>query len=323
MPARNDLARSVICCPHCHESLEWGADAVRCRHCQSEYPLENSIVRFVDHIDEFYEGAYSRQMRFTESAAKGLTGRLKRWAFFNLAQSGVVGEIRRVLPENGTVLDLGCAGGIAWLGEHGVAIGIELSITGLELASQIYTAALQADLVELPIRSSSVDVVYSSYVWEHLNSSMKTRVLDEARRVLRPGGHVVIQCDVLSNNLLARYARRDPERFQKGFVENDGHVGLEFGSKLLERLNDARLEVVRVLKFNATVIQYPATYGWLDIAYGDEVRWVKLLGNAARWMVTSRAGLPIELAITAFDRAINPLIRIDSATRLIVTARQR
>lgn len=320
MHSKTDEARSILCCPACRASLKWSDEAATCTSCSASYPIESGVVRFIDEIDEFYEGAYLRQMQFSGSSAEGVAAKLKSWAFFCLAQSGVVGEVRRVLPEGGRIVDLGCAGGVTWIGQRGTAIGVELSLSGLELAARIYAATLQADITQMPIASSSVDVVYSSYVWEHLGSEAKDSMLSETARVLRPGGATVIQCDTLGDNPIARYAQRDPEKFKKGFIENDGHIGLEPGSKLLNRLTDAGFKIERVLKINTTVIQYPSTYGWLDLSYGDEVGWVRKLGKAARWMVNSKAGLPIELAITAFDRAINPFTRLDAATRVIATA---
>lgn len=320
MQSKADEARSILCCPACSAALAWSPEAATCDSCSARYPIESGVVRFKREIDDFYEGAYLRQMQFSDSSATGIAGKLKRWAFFNLAQSGVVGEIRRVLPEGGRLVDLGCAGGITWLGEHGTVIGIELSLSGLELASRIYAAALQADITQIPVSDRSVDVVYSSYVWEHLAPETKDHVLSETARVLRPGGATVIQCDTLGDNPLARYAQHDPEKYKKGFIDNDGHIGLEPGTTLLRRLMDAGFRIDRVLKINATILQYPTTFGWLDLSYGDEVKWVRKLGDAARWMVESKIGLPVELAITAFDRTINPLTRIDAATRVIVTA---
>lgn len=320
MQSKTDEARSLLCCPTCHASLNWSPEAATCESCSANYPIESGVVRFIDVVDEFYEGAYSRQIQFSGSSASGITGKVKSWAFFNLAQSGVVGEIRRVLPAGGRIVDLGCAGGVTWVAERGTAIGVELSLAGLELAARIYATVLQADIAHLPVADGSVDVVYSSYVWEHLTSEAKADVLAETARILKPGGTTIIQCDTLGDNPLARYARHDPEKYKKGFVENDGHIGLEPGSKLLDRLNDSGFKIERVLKINTTVIQYPSTYGWLDLSYGDDVKWVRKLGDAVRWTSDKRVGLAIELAITAFDRAINPFRKIDAATRLVVTA---
>lgn len=320
MQSKADEARSILCCPTCGASLAWSAEAATCAPCAASYPIESGVVRFLDEIDDFYEGTYDRQIQFSETSASNMAGRVRSWAFFNLAQSGVVGEIRRVLPAGGRIVDLGCAGGIKWIGERATAIGVELSLASLERAAQIYATALQADITHLPVSDGSVDVVYSSYVWEHLTPEAKGEVLSETARILKPGGSTVIQCDTLGDNPLARYARHDPEKYKKGFIDNDGHIGLEPGSKLIDRLSDAGFRIERVLKINTTVIQYPSTYGWLDLSYGDDVKWVRKLGDTVRWMSDKRVGLPIELAITAFDRAINPFAKIDAATRVVATA---
>jgi SAM-dependent methyltransferase len=45
---------------------------------------------------------------------------------------------------------------------------------------------------ELPVESSSVDVFTASLLLHHLAPAAKRAALTEARRVLRPGGHIVI-----------------------------------------------------------------------------------------------------------------------------------
>lgn len=320
MQSKTDEARSLLCCPTCHASLNWSPEAATCESCSVNYPIESGVVRFIDVVDEFYEGFNLSQTQFVESENEGIGGKLKSWVFFNLVQSGIAGEIRRACGVGARVLDIGSAGGIRWLGETRIAIGVDLSLSSLQLASRAYAEALQASITELPVRDNSVDCVFSGYTWEHLDSATKEALLREIARVLRRGGRLVVQTETLGDNPLIRYAQHDPEKYKKGFIENDGHIGLEPGSKLLDRLSDSGFKIERVLKINTTVIQYPSTFGWLDLSYGDDVKWVRKLGDAVRWTSDKRIGLPIELAITAFDRAINPFTKIDAATRLVVTA---
>ncbi len=53
-----------------------------------------------------------------------------------------------------------------------------------------------ADLREVPLDDASADVVISSYAFHHLRDEGKELALAEARRILRPGGRMVI-CDMM------------------------------------------------------------------------------------------------------------------------------
>lgn len=264
---------------------------------------------------DFYEGRYLRQIGYLPGANP-----LKDWVFFNLVQSGVMGDIQRVLVPGGAIVDLGCAGGVAWLGRDARAIGIDISFRSLVEVGKIYAAAIQADVRRLPLRDSSVDLVWGSYFFEHLLPDQKNRCLREARRVLRPGGACVLQFDVLSNNRLTRFAMRNPVRFSRGFIENDGHVGLEPLPEAIARIRDHGFEIRKVRKFGTTSIQYLATYNWVAMGYADTHRWVAWLERFTQFLSKSKAGLVYELAVTSFDRLIDPISKAEKASRAIVVA---
>lgn len=309
--------QSAIRCPDCLGQLQWSAETITCAPCRKDYPRTEGVVRFVGQNDSFYEGAYRRQVHY-------LPGRnwIKNLAFFELVQSGVFGRIRAALPKKGRVLDLGCAGGVAWLGSRAETIGIDLSFSSLATTTPIYAAALQASVIRIPLADSSCDLVYGSYFFEHLDEDTKKKCLEQVARVLRPGGSIVLQFDTLSNNFLTRFARRDAEAFKKAFVDNDGHVGLEPLSVNISKIESAGLRVDRVLKFGTTPLQYSATYQWLDAAYGANHRWVRACGAITRRISRSPLNLPFEFAITTFDRMLNPFSSVDAATRAIVVARR-
>jgi ubiquinone/menaquinone biosynthesis C-methylase UbiE len=55
---------------------------------------------------------------------------------------------------------------------------------------------LAADLRRLPLEDESATLVVSNYAFHHLDDSGKELALAEARRILRPGGRIVI-CDMM------------------------------------------------------------------------------------------------------------------------------
>lgn len=95
------------------------------------------------------------------------------------------------------VLDVGCGTGEDVAGFQqagGVAIGADLSAWMLVTARERHASVplMAADCRALPVMAESVDVVFANRVLQHLERPGDA--LSEWRRVLRPGGRVVV-CD--------------------------------------------------------------------------------------------------------------------------------
>ena len=313
----NKSSELLFVCPNCKIPLVWSKKSAGCQKCGKKYPAENGVVRFLENNDKFYEGVYVRQIHYLPNK-----NFLKNWGFFHLVQSGILGEIKKCTKPGTDVLDVGCAGGIKWLGGYARTIGLDLSLSSLAKAAECYDAAVQAKIESLPFRDSSLNLVYGSYVFEHLSDESKINFLNEARRVLKPGGKLILQFDTLSNNWLTRFAMKDMVAYEKSFIETDGHIGLEPLSRAIQKFKSSGFKPLRILKFGTTVLQYQATYGWLNTAYGKNnflIRWTAKIVDA---ILSKPPGIILEFAVTAFDRAINWFSKTDAATRAIVVARK-
>jgi SAM-dependent methyltransferase len=125
---------------------------------------------------------------------------------------------QRKADEKACVLELGCGrarsiGALLELLGESEYFGIEASATAVKAARIDYPTydIRTGDITALPFSASSFDIVVFNYVLEHLPEPY--RVLDEALRVLRPGGLVAMivpVCDLpwgLPSSL--RYRSRD------------------------------------------------------------------------------------------------------------------
>jgi ubiquinone/menaquinone biosynthesis C-methylase UbiE len=94
-----------------------------------------------------------------------------------------------------TILDMGCGEGTRLnelVGKIQVGYGIDISRKAIELAKRKYPQLNfeVGDLEKLPYGNEKFDLVYSAFVFEHLDNPEK--VLREAVRVLGRGGNLVI-----------------------------------------------------------------------------------------------------------------------------------
>ena len=314
--AKNNI-KEIIICNICQKDLLWDDDVVLCTGCGSKFSIQDGIIQFLKEKNKFYEGVYARQIKYIPQK-----NFFKNWFFFNFVQSGILGEIKKMLRLGGRVLDVGCGGGIRWLGIYAETIGIDISQKSLIKTKRFYKEALRSDIQKMPLSSSSMDCIYSSYVFEHLFLEEKNNFLSEVFRVLKPGGACVLQLDTLSNNWITRFALRDKEAYQKGFIDTDGHVGLEPLSVEIKKIERAGMKIIKVIKFGTTFLQYQATYNWLNISYGEKYAWIRHLSRFVNWILNKRMGIALEFFVTAIDKLINPFSKIDSATRAIIIAKK-
>jgi SAM-dependent methyltransferase len=102
--------------------------------------------------------------------------------------------------EKPRILDCGCGTGsnLAMLGQFGEVYGFDLTWRGLQFAHDRGTRRIaQASLAAIPFRSGSFDVVTSFDVFQCLPDAIEGEAIREMARVLKPGGHAVLNVAAL------------------------------------------------------------------------------------------------------------------------------
>jgi SAM-dependent methyltransferase len=135
-----------------------------------------------------HEGAY-----FNEETLKGLADR------------ALLERIRTARPA-GRLLEVGCAGG-AFL-DAARAAGYD--VTGVEFSSEAARFARDrfgldvrtGTLVEMDFSADCFDIVYAGDVIEHLPDPLRT--VKEMKRILKPGGILVLVCPTQTNTIYSR-----------------------------------------------------------------------------------------------------------------------
>lgn len=127
--------------------------------------------------------------------------------------------------EGERVLDLGCAAGAIthFLSGFGCRVtGIDNEALAIQSASSLFPELefVQADVSELPFEDGSFDKAVAADLVEHLDDRTFARMLEEARRVLVPGGTLTIYTPN-PKHLIERLKARD-------FIlaQNPTHIGL-------------------------------------------------------------------------------------------------
>jgi ubiquinone/menaquinone biosynthesis C-methylase UbiE len=151
-----------------------------------------------------------------------------------------------------TILDVGCGLGIltrklAELASRGIVWGIERSADQLAKAVQDLPNLhfQQADAHALPFENDTFDVVFCRYLLEHVADPLK--VLNEMRRVLKPGGKAFLQ----ENNILVSVFYPECPHFDaiwRQFAQLQQIHGGDalIGKKLFRLMTEAGFEDIRL-----------------------------------------------------------------------------
>jgi SAM-dependent methyltransferase len=131
-----------------------------------------------------------------------------------------------------TILDCGCGTGsnVAWLREYGEAYGFDLTWNGLDLGHKMGRRHIaRASIAAIPFPDERFDLATSFDVFQCLPDAVELAAIREMSRVLRPGGHLILNVaalNVLRGNhaVLSEEVRRYTPARLRYIVEAGGFV---------------------------------------------------------------------------------------------------
>lgn len=215
------------------------------------------------------------------------------------------------LPARGTLLDVGCGSGqtMSWFTSSRpgwTAVGLDVAMDGLRAARTFGQAVAHASALELPHADASVDMVITLDVVQHLPlGGGDATALREIRRVLKPGGHLLLR-----TNAQAFPRAEDDAEYNFHKYEPD---------ELRAKLEAAGLSVLRLSRINALLglAEIPrelkarrnqqSEYHGLLAEAQPEVPWVRSLKKG--WLrleataVSAGVSLPLGRTLLALCRA--------------------
>lgn len=103
--------------------------------------------------------------------------------------------LKRISSKSNNILDMGCGEGTRLnylIGKRKKGVGIDISKTAIKEAKKRYpnSSFYEADLENVPFKNNTFDLVFSAFVFEHLENPEK--VILEAIRVTKKLGKVIL-----------------------------------------------------------------------------------------------------------------------------------
>ncbi len=209
----------------------------------------------------------------------------------------------------GKILDIGCGGGSELFARFGEVTGLDISWESVRSAREIYPRGVQANLTRIPFEDNYFDAILGQDVFGHIPVEDKESVINELLRVLKPGGKLALLVEGIGKGPLWRIAQSRKDLWQKYFIEQDGHYGLEPPGEIVSRFQRSDLRIVR--------LWYAYSLFWRVEDYlarfKNEYRkgapllrvWIHICKTVHRWRPVERLfdlglGLTAQLLETAF-----------------------
>jgi SAM-dependent methyltransferase len=296
---RNSIRADVLACPYCRGPLTPESELV-CKDCARTYEIVEGIPCF-SKPDAFYDQYASEHCPFAASPTGMKYALLKVLPFWSYREWKFWS---RVIPRCDRLLEFGCGRGREiFQTKAKETVGYDGSLVFLRDCASRYSSVALGQLPRLPFGSGQFDVVASSHTIGHVALKDKNELISEIARVLKPGGITAHIIETDSDHPAVRAAKERPDAYRKQFIEQHGHIGLEYASQVIERFTSHGFQLQTRLLVDAvvpSVMNYRRFFGVPQLADLPELRWSRRFSN---WTQTSGVvNAAYEVGFGAFHR---------------------
>lgn len=171
-----------------------------------------------------------------------LDGVYRWWHLSTPSPELLAAEADGWLGEIGTAVDIGCGLGteVSYLTAEGWnAIGIDLSRPALDNGKGMHdnVTFIQANVLSLPFRDGSFNLALDRGCFHYLDPMQWAKYVAEARRVLRPGGRMLLRACLTSRGIRnAVTASGIAEAFEGWTVDRLEHAELPSDTRTMRAL---------------------------------------------------------------------------------------
>ena len=283
-----DLALTQIRCPVCDDDRtrplcdKQGFSIVQCRTCRLRYVNPRPTREWLDawYRHEYFSSSHeetSGAQHLQQGAIKTATAQLRLQL---LGPSGPTGRL----------VDMGCGGGFfvrAAATGGWEAIGIEPSVEAARYAARAQQVRVVAGRLEAtPFADARFDVITMFDVLEHV--FCPSACLTEARRLLAPGGRLVIETPNMAGWLPRLMGQRHP------WIRPPEHLTYFTPSTLCRLLEQCGFQVEQLHGSTRKVLTLD--YVLALIARTNPLVTALLTGTIGRWKTLCRYPLSVPLA---------------------------
>jgi SAM-dependent methyltransferase len=219
-----------------------------------------------------------------------LTARQSLWR--HLPGAPLADRVVGLVPSGAVVADVGCGNGVYLerlrrRGRNPTVVGFDLS-AGMARAALAHAPTAVADAQALPLRDASVDVVLCLHMLYHVPDI--ARAVRELRRVLRPGGRVLVTTNGAGHTAELKAVMDDAARWVAGTGVDPDRDLRRFdteGAKamLAEEFDDVAVVPAggsSVVTDAATILDYLASWPPSAVGIADGPIWTEVLREASR-----------------------------------------
>jgi len=229
----------------------------------------------------------------------------------------------RWIPKESEILDIGCGGG------RPILTAISRRVVGLEpihglaeIARQHYLSVHEVPAQQMPADwTRRFDAAVSTDILGHIGFEHKDAVLQEIFRVLKPGGVTIHVAEVESFSWIAEVAKREPEAYQKTWIDEPDHRALEPAEALVRRFEAAGFTVEKKIPMEAYIPSAGGVFGMLK-AHRNLPLWLRAWRGLDRPIAGSDLLRELATLLVSPIGLINHLAPVNQGLGLVIRARK-